>query len=79
MYKRRYNNIYFNIKFIVNNYVYIRFFVDYIIFNFIIYKLNQQRINLFKIFKKNRHFNVSIKVIVDNTHLFNYFYNSIKI
>ena len=54
MHKRRYDNMHIDIfvKLIVNNYVYFRFFNNYIISNLNNRKLNQQRIKLFKILIK---------------------------
>ena len=52
MHKRRYDKLHFDINFVVDNYVFIRFFVEYIISNLISHKLNQQRVELFKILKK---------------------------
>ena len=52
MHKLRYDFIYKNVKLIVNNYVFLRLHVDYIIFEFSNKKLNQQRVDSFKILKK---------------------------
>ena len=52
MHKRRYDKLHFDINLIVDNYVFIRFFVEYIISKFFDHKLNQQRVEFFKILKK---------------------------
>ena len=51
MHKLRYDFIYKNIKLIVNNYVFLLLHVDYIIFELLNKKLNQQRVDFFKILK----------------------------
>ena len=50
--KLRYNVVYINIEFVVNDYVYLCLYNNYTIFDFINCKLNQQRIDFFKILKK---------------------------
>ena len=52
MHKRRYDKLHFDVNLIVDSYVFIRFFVEYIISNFFNHKLNQQRVEFFKILKK---------------------------
>lgn len=54
MYKRRYDNTHIDIfvKLTINNYVYFRFFNDYTISDLNNHKLNQQRIESFKILIK---------------------------
>ena len=50
--KLRYNVIYIDIEFVVDDYVYLCLYNNYIIFNFTNRKLNQQQIDFFKILKK---------------------------
>ena len=50
--KLRYNAVYIDIELVVDDYVYLYLYNSYIIFDFINCKLNQQRINSFKILKK---------------------------
>ena len=52
MHKRRYNQNHKNVEFVVNNFVFLRLHVDYIIFDLINKKLNQQRVDSFKILVK---------------------------
>ena len=52
MHKLRYDFAYKNIKLTINNYVFLRLHVDYIIFELSNKKLNQQRVDSFKILKK---------------------------
>ena len=52
MHKRRYDNMHFDVKLIVDDYAYIRLFADYTIFDLTSYKLSQQRVDSFKIFEK---------------------------
>ena len=52
MHKLRYDFTHKNVKLIVNNYVFFRLHVDYIIFERSNKKFNQQRVNSFKILKK---------------------------
>ena len=50
--KLRYNATYTNLKLAVDDYVYLCLYNNYTISNFINKKLNQQRVNFFKILKK---------------------------
>ena len=50
--KLRYDVVYIDIEFVVDDYVYLCLYNDYIIFNLINCKLNQQRIDSFKILIK---------------------------
>ena len=52
MHKLRYDFTHKNIKLIVNDYVFLRLHVDYIIFELLNKKFNQQRVDSFKILKK---------------------------
>ena len=50
--KLQYNAVYINIKFVIDNYVYLYLYNNYTIFDFNNRKLNQQQVNSFKILKK---------------------------
>lgn len=49
MHKRRYDVNYIFLELKIENYAFLKFHVDYIISNFKNFKLNQQRVELFKI------------------------------
>ena len=53
MHKLRYDFIHKNIKLTINDYVFLRLHVDYIIFELSNKKLSQQRVDSFKILKKS--------------------------
>ena len=50
--KLRYNVVHIDLKLIVDDYAYFCLYNNYIIFDFINRKLNQQRVDFFKILKK---------------------------
>ena len=52
MHKRRYDQIHINIQFKIKNCVFFELCFDYIIFDLNNYKLNQQRVDSFKIIEK---------------------------
>ena len=52
MHKRRYDDVYINVQFKINNYVFFKLHVEYIIFDLNNHKFNQQRVDSFKIIDK---------------------------
>ena len=49
MHKRRYDEVYIDIQFKIDDYAFFKLHVDYIIFDLSNHKLNQQRVDSFKI------------------------------